>query len=205
MICFDFVTNQTDRHDKNYGVILAEQDGKTQVSFAPLFDSDYVFHDESYPDKEDIAFNMGERVDRNALMKLVAEKYPEDVRNFQETLKGNESQIYQIIMENFSDKKIDGIFTGEKGTTPKSIIDVYLDVVKGNISKFNELMLQQSKETQYVDDKNSINSEEPQFTITKKDIIPLAKQKDIVDEKENALEARKGLEREQEIEAQIKD
>lgn len=97
MICFDYLTNQTDRNDGNYGILF--KDGR--ASFAPLIDCDYILHDSSDKDN-DINFTYSQRCDRDALMSFVASKYPELVQDFFNIVENNKVGISKIISDCFS-------------------------------------------------------------------------------------------------------
>lgn len=208
MLCFDFITNQTDRHDKNYGILLTSGENGIKTEFAPIFDSDYILHDASYPDKNDMAFNMSEKVDRKVLMQVVTEKYPEEVKAFQERLNVNEEQIYSIIQENFSGQKIEGIFTGKKDGRSLSIIDVYMDLVKENIKDFHEIVHQvQSKSVDFENQEGyqENSTERVKHSIDGKDVRKIAKMDVVIAEKENAMEARSKCERSLELDTLEKE
>lgn len=120
MICFDYITNQTDRNDGNYGVLINNQ----KVSFAPLIDSDYVLTDPSAENQK--PFSLHKKYNKDDGLKALYELQPERVKNFWSTFVKNRDAIMEILQVYLSEDMLYG-----KGK--------YQEIITDNIRKFEEL------------------------------------------------------------------
>lgn len=124
MICFDYITNQTDRNDGNYGVLIGIN---REVSLAPIFDSDYILKDPSVPENNN-PFSLNKKYDKDDGLGVLASLYPKEVAEFLEQLNAKESEIMEIADEFLSVDMLDG-----KGN--------YRNLLSRNIERFREIAL----------------------------------------------------------------
>ena len=190
IICFDYLTNQTDRNDGNYGILF--KDGR--ASFAPLIDCDYILHDPSDKDN-DINFTYSQRCDRDTLMSFVASKYPELVQDFLNTVENNKAGISKIISDCFSTEMQEkyGNITSKNIDGLRRIIEFVKQ------EKDNQTQKSQSQTAYFHDQKSEfameqINSGKESLgstnkVIHKNDIISTSKNDGVVNENENVKEA----------------
>lgn len=167
MICFDYLTNQTDRNDGNYGVLV--KDGK--VSFAPLIDCDYILHDPTDIDN-DINFTNSVRCDRNILMSIVAKRYPELVQEFSNSVKTNRQEIFRAISESFSPE----------------MQQKYGSILDNNISELQRIV-------ELTSSKENIDNAQTTEHFSKGKVDSIAKQKEVAMEDENSSEIMEEIER----------
>ncbi len=123
MLCFDYVTNQTDRNFDNFGVLI-ENNGA--ISFAPLIDSDFILNKPS-DGKENRGFSMKKDYDKDVAMSVLYELFPERVQEFRSRLYFNENEIQSILNAHFSEDMLFG-----QGN--------YHNILAQNIKHFYELI-----------------------------------------------------------------
>ena len=123
MLCFDYITNQTDRNFDNFGVIIGK-DG--YISFAPLIDSDFILNKPS--DGENTrSFSMQKKYNKDVAMSVLYELFPHRVQQFRSQLYFNENELQDILKTHFSEDMLWG-----KGD--------YYNIVAQNIKQFYELI-----------------------------------------------------------------
>ena len=122
MICFDYVTNQTDRGDQNYGVLMDESG---RITFAPLIDSDFIIPFPSQPNQE--PFSLDRRYNMDDGLRVLQEMYPEKVEQFLSLVLQKKQDIGQILTRTLSQDMLYG--AGH-----------YYDRVERNIHKFEEII-----------------------------------------------------------------
>lgn len=104
MLCFDYVTNQTDRNFDNFGVLIGNNGA---ISFAPLIDSDFILNKPS-DGNENRGFSMKKDYDKDVAMSVLYELFPERVQSFRSRLYFNENEIQSILNTHFSEDMLFG-------------------------------------------------------------------------------------------------
>lgn len=140
MICFDYITNQTDRNDGNYGVLIS-QNG--EVSLAPIFDSDYILNDPSTPEYSN-SFSLNKKYDKDEALRILVGLYPKETRDSLDLLGKKENELIGIAEAYLSEDMLNG-----KGN--------YREILSNNIQKFREIVLSR---TQGLEDSKHITMED---------------------------------------------
>lgn len=129
MICFDYIINQTDRNDQNYGVLL---DANGRISFAPLIDTDYVLPNPSDPNQ--LPFSLNKKYNKNEAMSVLCELYPQEVEDFMRKVNESKDTIFEILETYLSPDMLRG-----KGN--------YVSIISHNIQALEKIVSNRNQES----------------------------------------------------------